>query len=87
MQTMSGVSKFWCVNPKKVVIFSYLELKKRTFLVSYRVKINGFKFRETLDLKTDIFDQIFGQVPWANYLDWFLGVISDGCMVRLGNLI
>ena len=43
-----GVSKFWCVNLKKVLIFSHLKLKKWTFLGSFRVKIN--ELTKTLSL-------------------------------------
>ena len=32
-------------------------------------------------------DEFLGQVPWMGSLGRVLGVISDGCMVGLGNLI
>ena len=65
-------------------------------MVSYRVKINGFKSREKkylscLDFKkTDIFyltkflDSFLGRIPCIGSLGRALGVISDGCMIGLG---
>ena len=56
-----GVSKFWCVNLKKMIIFSHVELKNGRFWSVLGFKINGLK--KTLS-------------PWTGSLDEFLGWVS-----------
>ena len=48
------------VNLKKVIIFNHLEIKKRMFLVTFRVKINGFN----KNFKSLGLDEFLGWVPW-----------------------
>ena len=80
---------------------SHFELKNRHLKSREKWELTSLDFKKTdVFLLTKSLDRFLGTVPWTSSLEHFLkqihgmgffrrvlGVISDGCMVGLGNLI